>query len=41
LEFTENILRYQEFQHKREEGFAIIDIRRADEWEDYGITVRI
>lgn len=26
-----------EFQQKREEGFAVIDIRRADEWEEFGI----
>ena len=26
----------KEFQEKREEGFAVIDIRRADEWEEYG-----
>ena len=27
----------KEFQHKKEEGYAVIDIRRADEWETYGI----
>lgn len=27
----------KEFQQKREEGFAVIDIRRADEWEQDGI----
>ena len=27
----------KEFQQKREEGFAVIDIRRADEWEHDGI----
>ena len=27
----------KEFLQKKEEGFAIIDIRRADEWEYYGI----
>lgn len=27
----------KEFQQKKEEGFIIIDIRRADEWETYGI----
>ncbi len=27
----------KEFQQKREEGIAVIDIRRADEWEDDGI----
>ncbi|MEA2047530.1 MAG: rhodanese-like domain-containing protein [Campylobacterota bacterium] len=27
----------KEFQEKREKGFAIIDIRRVDEWEEYGI----
>ena len=27
----------KEFQQKREEGFAVIDIRRTDEWEHYGI----
>jgi rhodanese-related sulfurtransferase len=27
----------KEFQQKKEEGFAIIDIRSADEWEEYGI----
>lgn len=27
----------REFQQKKEEGVAIIDIRRADEWEYYGI----
>ena len=27
----------KEFQQKREEGFAVIDIRRAEEWESYGI----
>ncbi|WP_304543165.1 rhodanese-like domain-containing protein [Sulfurimonas microaerophilic] len=27
----------KEFQQKREEGFAVIDIRRADEWEDFGV----
>lgn len=27
----------KEFQQKREDGVAVIDIRRADEWEAYGI----
>lgn len=27
----------KEFQEKKEEGSAIIDIRRAEEWEYYGI----
>lgn len=27
----------KEFQQKKEEGFAVIDVRRADEWEHYGI----
>lgn len=27
----------QEFQEKKEEGYAIIDIRRADEWEEFGV----
>jgi rhodanese-related sulfurtransferase len=27
----------KEFQEKREKGFAVIDIRRVDEWEHYGI----
>jgi rhodanese-related sulfurtransferase len=27
----------KEFQQKREEGFAVIDIRTAGEWEDSGI----
>jgi rhodanese-related sulfurtransferase len=27
----------KEFQQKREEGFAVIDIRRADEWKQDGI----
>ena len=27
----------KEFQQKREEGFEVIDIRRAEEWEHYGI----
>jgi rhodanese-related sulfurtransferase len=27
----------KEFQEKKEEGYAIIDIRRADEWEQFGI----
>ncbi|WP_428737283.1 rhodanese-like domain-containing protein [Sulfurimonas sp.] len=27
----------KEFQQKREEGIAVIDIRRDDEWEDYGV----
>ena len=27
----------KEFQQKKEKGFVIIDIRRADEWEYYGI----
>lgn len=27
----------KEFQQKKEEGFAVIDVRRADEWEEYGI----
>lgn len=26
----------KEFQTKKEEGYAIIDVRRADEWEQYG-----
>ncbi|MDH4943665.1 rhodanese-like domain-containing protein [Sulfurimonas sp. C5] len=27
----------KEFQEKREEGFTVIDIRRADEWETFGV----
>ena len=27
----------KEFQQKREEGYVVIDIRRPDEWEHYGI----
>ena len=27
----------KEFQEKKAEGFVVIDIRRADEWEYYGI----
>lgn len=27
----------KEFLQKKEEGYAVIDIRRADEWEHYGI----
>jgi len=27
----------KEFQQKREEDFAVIDIRRTDEWEHYGV----
>jgi rhodanese-related sulfurtransferase len=27
----------KEFQQKKEEGFVVIDIRRVDEWEEYGI----
>lgn len=27
----------KEFQEKQEEGFHIIDIRRSDEWEHFGI----
>jgi rhodanese-related sulfurtransferase len=27
----------KEFQQKKEEGFAVIDVRRVDEWEYYGI----
>lgn len=27
----------KEFKQKKEEGFVVIDIRRADEWEAYGI----
>jgi len=27
----------KEFQQKQEEGYAIIDVRRADEWEQYGV----
>lgn len=27
----------QEFQEKQKEGFAVIDIRRVDEWKYYGI----
>lgn len=27
----------QEFQDKKEEGYTVIDIRRADEWQEYGI----
>ena len=27
----------KEFQQKKEEGFAVIDVRRDDEWEEYGI----
>lgn len=26
----------EEFLEKKEEGYAIIDIRRADEWEEFG-----
>lgn len=27
----------KEFQEKKDEGFIVVDIRRADEWEYYGI----
>lgn len=27
----------KEFQQKKEEGFAVIDIRRPDEWEEDGV----
>jgi len=27
----------KEFQQKKAEGYTVIDIRRADEWEAYGI----
>ncbi len=27
----------KEFQQKKEQGFAVIDIRREDEWEQYGV----
>lgn len=27
----------KEFQQKREKGITVVDIRRADEWEQYGI----
>jgi len=27
----------EEFQEKKEQGYAVIDVRRADEWEEYGI----
>lgn len=27
----------KEFQIKKEQGFTVIDIRRADEWEEYGV----
>lgn len=27
----------KEFQQKKEEGFPVIDVRRDDEWEEYGI----
>lgn len=27
----------KEFQLKREEGFVVIDVRRAEEWEFYGV----
>lgn len=27
----------KEFHQKKEEGYAIIDIRRTDEWEEYGV----
>jgi len=27
----------KEFQRKKEEGYAVIDIRTADEWQQYGV----
>ena len=27
----------EEFEQMQEEGFAVIDVRRADEWEMYGV----
>lgn len=27
----------KEFQQKKDQGYTIVDIRRADEWEQYGV----
>ncbi len=27
----------KEFQQKQEQGVAVIDVRRAEEWEEYGV----